>query len=115
MSRYKDLNSNFLIVDEDHKAIENAIKNLILVRRFEMPGIPKFGSNVTSLLFEEPSLQVTEMLSFEVKTLLDFYEPRINVAKVKINFENNKMLCTVFYKILESFDNKTLSTRLRLR
>lgn len=116
MAKFVDFNSNFINTkDTDRKAIDNSIKNIILIKKFEVGAMPKFGSTLTSMLFEEPGVIEVSLIKFEIKALLDFYEPRITVNTINIAYENNKVLCDIVYSINESFEDGESSVRLRLR
>lgn len=116
MTKYKDINENFVnATDTNANAISNSIKNLLLLKEYEMPGLPKMGTRLTGLLFEEPGVQVSELIKFEINSIIEYYEPRVKVSKIDLVFEDNKMLCSIIYKILDSFNSDENTLRLRLR
>ena len=52
MALYSDFKSVGYF-DEDVKAINNAIKNILLTNIGSLPGQPEFGSRLNELIFEQ--------------------------------------------------------------
>ena len=69
---------------KDDRAIKNSVKNLILTNFYERPFQPEMGANLLGLLFE-PADNITKIeLKDGIKSVLDYYEPRIKVQNIII-------------------------------
>lgn len=92
LREYRDLDMNFTIhpIKKDvnkvigEYAIINSIKNLLLTNYYERPFQPFLGSNVRKLLFEPLDAIVARTLEIEIKTVLQNFEPRVQVISVKV-------------------------------
>ena len=101
---YKDLTTIELNVTEI-KAINNSIKNIILTRRGSVPGNPRFGSDLHTLLFS-PLDSLTESVAKSMLfACLTEFENRISITTIDLKSveEYNKLVITVSYKFKDSF------------
>ena len=106
-SEYKDLDLNFtahvntkkLSVLTGSRAITRAVRNLLLTNHYERPFHPEIGSGVTSYLFENADPFTADRLRAEVETVLNNFEPRVQLNKVNVGLdeENNGFYITIFY------------------
>ena len=65
-------------------AIKNSIKNILLTKKGERPFNPRFGSNVSSFLFEMIDDHTSGMIRDEIFESLEEFEPRIKVREVVV-------------------------------
>ena len=86
----------------DERAINNSIKNLILIRPNEVPFQRDIGSNVTALLFEFNDASTAEVIEQEIIRTIKFNEPRVIIQEVKVdsNIDTYNFTATIKYKIV---------------
>ena len=86
----------------DDRAINNAIKNLILVRPSEVPFQRDIGSNVGALLFEFGDDPTSELIEEEIKRVIKYGEPRVELVEVKVEQDQDNFMfsATIKYKII---------------
>ena len=86
----------------DQRAINNAIKNAILIAPKEAPFNPNFGSNINNMIFELSDLNTGVLLEDEIKRSIKFNEPRATNVSVKVvaQPDQNSIRATVVYKIV---------------
>lgn len=106
---YKDLDLNFTAhpVTKDavkrtgNAAIIGALRNLILTNRYEKPFQPTFGSRVRSLLFEDVSFIIANVLTTEIRTAIENFEPRVGLDAVRVQAqpEENRYVITIRFYI----------------
>lgn len=108
---YKDLDLNFsphpvtkdVVKRTGNSAIVGAIRNLLLTSYYERPFKPTFGARIRSMLFEHVNFITANVLETEIYSVIKNYEPRVNVASVKVVAEPEKHGYTV--TILFSINN----------
>ena len=89
---YRDIDFNFLMhprtgdvsVKEDIDAVKQSIRNLVLTHFHERPFQKKLGSRVHTLLFENFTPFLGEVISTEVRNVIYNYEPRAIVLGVNV-------------------------------
>ncbi len=86
----------------DQRAINNSIKNAILIAPKESPFNPNFGSNINNMIFELSDLNTGVLLEDEIKRSIKFNEPRATNVSVKVvaQPDQNSIRATVVYKIV---------------
>ena len=121
MAIYSDLHTNMLkhpytddvVVRQDVLAVREALKNLIMTKKYEKPFDPNFGSDITNMLFELWSPDLKTFFERKIKELVDEYEPRVRLDKVEIvdsSDQNAIELNLEFYVIgINRFDKTTIS------
>lgn len=119
---YRDFNMNFtanpfsgdLSVLTNEKAIAQSLKNLLLTEFGEIPFNPEIGSGIRSLLFEPASEILTLSLKERIKSVIDNYEPRINLKAIKIqdDSDSNSYIVDISYTIVVSNSTFTASISL---
>lgn len=107
---FKDVSMTFqsnpinrdLIGIKNETAISRAVKNLVLTSRGEKFFNSSFGTGVSRLLFENIDEMTASIIRDEILSVLDRYEPRIEVINVKVkpNYDNNEFSVTLQYKIV---------------
>ena len=89
---YSDLDFNFtrkpgtndIALSYDAQAVIRSIRNLILTNHYERLWNPDLGGNVNALLFELVSPATADALNYEVRALIEKYEPRAIVKEVVV-------------------------------
>ncbi len=86
----------------NERAINNSIKNLILISPNEVPFNRNVGSTVAYLMFEMCDDPTAGLLKDEIERTIKYNEPRVVIEKtiVKAEPEQNQFVCTVKYKIV---------------
>lgn len=100
---------------KDDNAIKNSVKNLLISNFYERPFSRDKGANLKALLFE-PADAITEIaLRDNITRVLNKYEPRITVLRVRILHEvdSNSYNITVTFKIKEYDTNQSVEIVLR--
>jgi len=87
---------------KNSRAINNSIKNIILIHPNEVPFNRDMGSTVSRLLFEMCDDFTASLLEEEIKRAIKFNEPRADLEFVQVrpDPEGNQFLVTVQYKIV---------------
>jgi len=95
------LNSD-LISLRNENAIVRAVKNIVYTLPGEKPFLPKFGSNVTRLLFENLDFITASQIEDEIKESVGNWEPRVKLLDVTASpdFENNAFDTVITYQII---------------
>lgn len=111
---YRDFNINLaanpisgdIAVVTNDKAISQSLKLIVLTELGEVPFMPKFGSNVRSLLFELSSVTTAMSIRDRVTAAILNYEPRIELIAVDVidRPENNAYEIKISYEIAMSSD-----------
>lgn len=65
-------------------AVKLAVRNLILTNKYERLRNPEFGGNLSHYLFEPYSPLLLREISDEIKTMIQTYEPRVEVEDVVV-------------------------------
>jgi len=94
---YSDLDLDFIAhpttgdvmkkVGED--AIKRSIRNLVLTNYYDRPFNPGIGSNVNKLLFDQPSPILENIMKDSIRTVIESFEPRVNIRHISVNLDNN--------------------------
>lgn len=119
MAKYSDFNLNFynhpvtgdLSIVTDEKSINQSIKTLIFLDSYEVPFSPEIAGNIRSSLFK-PLDGITMIdIKSRITTLLDNYEPRIQLNDVYVSAvaDKNKISITINYTIKTSSENITFN------
>lgn len=108
MVRYKDIDfsmkkhpiTNDVSVKTDKEAIKQSLKNLFQMKPYDKPMHPEI-SGLYDLLFEQLDGITTFVAEKRATDLINQYEPRIKLEKVKINPDpnNNGLSIKILYKI----------------
>mgnify|MGYP002641688459 CR=1 FL=1 len=109
-SEFKDISASFqinplnsdLIAIKNTTAISRAVRNLILTKRGERPFEPALGSKVYDLLFESMDKQTASVIRDEIKTVIENYEPRVDLIEVIVipNHDVASMDVTIRYEVV---------------
>lgn len=69
--------TNDLTIIRNDRAINNAVKNLIMYHFGDVPFQSDIGSNVSSYLFENVDAATASFIEDEVQRIIEDYEPRV--------------------------------------
>ena len=107
---FKDISLSFkvnpinydLIGLKNENAIARSIRNIVLTSPGEKFFNPRFGSEVSSSLFENMDEGIASRISFQIRESLEIYENRIRVSEVRVNpnYEANEYNVTIIYTII---------------
>ena len=110
---YKDLisieNNN-----TDVSAINNSIKNILLTRRGSVPGIPRFGSDLHTLIFSQLDTLTETVAKSMIMSALNEFEDRINVKSIELKQvpEYNRLVIKIIYVYRDQFNTAETATAL---
>ena len=87
---------------KDERAINNAVKNIIMTIPGEVVFNRDFGSKVSDYLFDLVDVGTAGLLKLEIERAINFNEPRVELQEVVVdaNPEANNFTVTVRYKII---------------
>jgi phage baseplate assembly protein W len=112
---YSDLDLNFnthpikqdINKFTDDVAVVSAVKNLVLMNKFESPFDPNLGSNVRRMLFENNTPTTEVALSEFISEVIRNYEPRVDLQSITLDFDESEN----GYNISIAFFIKAIPTR----
>ena len=86
----------------DDRAINNAMKNLILIAPSEVPFDRDVGSKTRDYLFDLIDTGTAGILTIEIERAIKFGEPRVELQRVLVDPrpDQNHFMVTVVYKII---------------
>ena len=86
----------------NERAINNAIKNLIMIAPSEVPFNRDIGSNVRHYLFELIDPSTAMLLEDEIRRTINFGEPRAEIQNLKVEAreDRNEFMVSLWYKII---------------
>jgi len=105
---YKDLTS----VENNNtevQAINNSIKNILLTRRGSVPGIPRFGSELYTLIFSQLDSLTESVAKSMIFSVLSEFEDRINIKNINLKLvpEYNRLVIDIEYTYRDKFNSIT--------
>jgi len=103
---YKDYVS-IIKENTDVPAINNSIKNILLTRRGSVPGNPRFGSDLHTLIFSQLDSLTESVAKSMIFSSLSEFENRITINDISVKSieEYNKIVITVTYSYKDDFNN----------
>lgn len=86
----------------DDNAIKQALKNLILLRKFDSPFHPEICSQVTDSLFENITPVSIAVLKRAITYTIENFEPRVRIITVNVqdNSITNTLTIDIVYEII---------------
>ena len=86
------------------RAINNALRNLIMIVPTEVPFQRNVGSHVSSYLFDSVDQGTASLLRIEIERAVMYGEPRIELQDVVVEAQpdQNQFACNITYKIVGS-------------
>lgn len=122
-NRYSDLNLLFTVnpstlditKKQDEEAIKASVRNLIQTKNFERPFHPEIGSQIFSLLFENFTPVIAQVMKKTIFDIIEKFEPRVSVTDVKIQegSDSNELNVDVVFLINSSDQVVTLKTLIK--
>jgi phage baseplate assembly protein W len=105
---YKDL-ITIELVNTEIKAINNSIRNILLTRRGSVPGKPRFGSDLYTLIFNQLDSLTESVAKSMIFACLTEFENRINIIDIDLKSveEYNKLVITINYRYKDNFGQTT--------
>lgn len=96
----------------DEEAVKASIRNLIQTRNYERPFHPEIGCQIYSLLFENFTPIVKQVMKKTIFDVIDKFEPRAQIIDVIIRDkpDNNSIDLEIIFKLLNSERPITLRT-----
>lgn len=97
----------------DAVAVKRALKNLLLTQPGERPFNPKFGSDITSKLFNTIDVYNKRALEDQIYNTIIKFEPRVQVLKIEVDEEHlndNGLSVTIEYRLRNSTQIESLNT-----
>lgn len=121
--RYTDLNLLFtanpatgdVTKKVNEEAIKASVKNLIQTKNYERPFHPEIGCQAFSLLFENYSPVVAQILKKTIFDVINKFEPRVTVLDVKLQElpDNNELGVDITFLINSTEEPTTLKTTIQ--
>jgi len=92
---FKDLDLDFtphpvtgdVVQKTDAEAVKRAVRNLVLMSRYDKPFKPELDSRIRSMLFEPATPLVAMAIRSHIIDVLDQYEPRAAINDVRVVFD----------------------------
>jgi len=106
-------NDDDIFKKKDAAAVKQAVKNLILTNEAEKPFRPRFGANLTGLLFELVNDEdAEEDIRERIYDVIEQYEPRATVEDLEVflNEDQNRLSVKLKFRILNIDVIDTLET-----
>jgi phage baseplate assembly protein W len=93
-----------LTVLTDERAINNALKNIMLTSPSEVPFNRDYGSRIRDFLFDVVDLGTAGLVKSEIQRSIKFNEPRVTIIELKVNprYDQNDFEVLIKYKIVGS-------------
>ena len=86
----------------NERAINNSMKNLIMIAPSEVTFNRDIGSNVRHYLFDLMDPSTAMLLEDEIKRTIEFGEPRAKIQNLKVEAreDQNEFMVSLWYKII---------------
>ena len=93
-----------LTVITDERAINNSLKNIMMISPLERPFNRDFGSRIRDYLFEVIDFGTAGLVDQEIRRSIRFNEPRVKIVELKVTpaFDQNAFDVFLKYKIVGS-------------
>lgn len=88
----------------DAEAVKRAIRNLVMMTRYDKPFKPQIDSRIYRLLFEPATPLVAMAIRSNILDIITRYEPRARINDVQVIFdaEYNSFDVTISFSLLNS-------------
>jgi len=99
----------------DEEAIKASVRNLIQTKNFERPFHPEIGSQIYSLVFENFSPVIAQVMKKTIFDTIEKFEPRVSVTDVRIQErpDSNELSVDILFLINSSDKLVTLKTSIQ--
>lgn len=100
-----------LSVIRDSRAIQNSVKNLVLIRPGEVPFNRDIGSTISRLLFDFCDEITGAEIKAEIERTIAFNEPRVEIRELKVvpKPEQNAYDMTLIFNIVGYMETFTIN------
>ena len=123
---FKDLNLDFqqntatkdIQKLKDIEAVKRSVRNLVNTNHYEKPFHPEIGSNLRAMLFELMTPQMNHVITKQIESLINNYEPRCRLVQVHTQpmFDRNGYACQISFYVVNHPEPVTVESFLeRLR
>lgn len=87
---------------EDSEAVKRALRNLILLKRYEKPFHPEISSGVQDLLFENYNPVTYAVMQSQITDIIRRYEPRVENLEISFNPspDQNAITISILFTII---------------
>ena len=99
-------------------AVKQAVRNLLLTNFTEKPFLPRYGGNLSAMLFRLSTEIDDASLEEDIALAIESYEPRAQVLSINsvISADNNDVRVTVRFLVIATLQQETVELNLtRLR
>lgn len=121
---YRDFANNFdlnpitgiLATVSNEYSVKQALKNLILTQKTEIPYNSNHGTRLNSMLFEPMEPITEEKIKTEILSAVNNIEPRVQIEKIEVQsqYDINAYAVRIFFSLINKTDNIfTLNLTLR--
>ena len=88
----------------DVQAVKRSIRNLVLLNTYEKPFHPEIASGVRDMLFELMSPVTGAILSRQVESVIENFEPRARLTRVSAipNYDNNSYSISIEFYVVNT-------------
>ena len=88
----------------DIQAVKRSIRNLVLLNTYEKPFHPEIASGVRDMLFELMSPVTGAILSRQVESVIENFEPRARLTRVSAipNYDNNSYSISIEFYVVNT-------------
>ncbi len=99
----------------DEEAIKASVRNLIQTRNFERPFHPEIGCQINTLLFENITPVIYQIIKKTIFDVIEKFEPRVVVQDVitQETPDSNALDVTIIFRIINSERPITLRTTIQ--
>lgn len=121
--KYSDIDQTFyrhpvtkdLNVKYNKEAVIQAVKNLVMLNKFEIPFHPEIHSGVAGMLFENANILTAQTIRENIRNCLLNYEPRIRLHDVIVydNIDNNAYEVDIRFEVINIPETIILSLSLQ--
>ena len=102
----------------DVNAVKQSLKNILYIRKGEIPFRPEIGSDLHRILFEPMDFLTTDLLRDIITDTIRKYEPRVRLENVEIqpNYDQNSYDLSLYFYVIGIYTPITFNLTLqRLR
>jgi phage baseplate assembly protein W len=98
----------------DAASVKQSIKTLLLTNRFEKPYQPRFGANLSELLFELIDTTTGDEIIDRIINAIETYEPRAKILDIRVNAtpNYNSVSVTLEFRVVNTQISDTLKVKL---
>jgi phage baseplate assembly protein W len=104
--------TNDVALSYDNQSVIRSVRNLLSTNFYERPFQPNLGSNIGKLLFEPINNITSDLITEEIKIVINNFEPRAKIDKIIVqpNSDKNEYTVTLQFYI----GNNTAPTAVNL-